>query len=257
MKIIISPAKKMQEQPFWPGENTDPVFWREADRIRSILSGYDRQGLKTLFGANDKITEENYIRYQQMDLKKAVTPALLSYIGLQYQSMAPQVFTEDQWEYGAEHVRILSGFYGILRPTDKILPYRLEMQAKLSVEGKGDLYGFWGSRIYEELTKDDHVIVNLASKEYSKVIEPFVGPEDRLVTCVFAQEVTDLPGEKGKKWKVKATAAKIARGDMVRFMAEKKVERVEELQTYRGLGYEFESQLSDENHYVFVLRQNK
>ena len=82
--------------------------------------------------------------------------------------MAPMVLTNNGWKYAQEHLRILSGLYGILRPQDGVIPYRLEMQAKLKAEGYVDLYEFWGDRLYRELIKDDRVILNLASKEYSK-----------------------------------------------------------------------------------------
>ena len=97
-----------------------------------------------------------------MNLEERLTPAVLSYVGIQYQSMAPGVFTSEQWEYVNHHLRILSGFYGILNACDGVVPYRLEMQAKLPVDGCRDLYEFWGDRLYRELVKEDQVIVNLA-----------------------------------------------------------------------------------------------
>ena len=100
-----------------------------------------------------------------MDLKNGLTPAVLSYEGLQYQSMAPKVFEEKHWSYINQNLRILSGFYGILGPSDGVVPYRLEMQAKVRLEGKvtcSNLYEFWGERLYRELVKEDDVILNLS-----------------------------------------------------------------------------------------------
>ena len=111
-------------------------------------------GGQKLWQCNDKIAELNFQRFSRMDLTRNLTPALLSYEGIQYQYMAPQVFTEQEWAYAQEHLRILSGFYGVLRPLDGVVPYRLEMQAKTGraqVPGctlpgmpPASLYDFWG-----------------------------------------------------------------------------------------------------------------
>ena len=103
-------------------------------------------------------------RLQHMDLQTG-SAALVSYVGIQYQYMAPQVFEDAYYEYVQEHLRILSGFYGIVRPLDRVTPYRLEMQAKLAMDGHRNLYSYWGDSLYRELTQDDHVILNLASGE--------------------------------------------------------------------------------------------
>ena len=216
MKIIISPAKKMEEcsDMFEPGGF--PVFLDRTKRLHERLCSMSEEELKELFKANDRITRENFERYQAMDLDRALTPALLSYVGIQYQYMAPHLFSHGQWEYVKNHLRILSGFYGILRPDDRVTPYRLEMQARLAVDGKKELYDFWGSSLFEELTgkteeetepgsggkaENTPVILNLASREYSKAIEPFLTPDIRFVTCVFGVL-------KDGKVKIKATEAK-------------------------------------------------
>ena len=108
-----------------------------------------------------------------MDLKTGLTPAVLAYEGIQYQNLAPQVMTMEQLDYLQEHLRILSGLYGVVRPLDGVAPYRLEMQAKLAVDGARDLYAFWGGRLYEAL-EEDALIVNLASEEYAKAVRPYV-----------------------------------------------------------------------------------
>ena len=128
MKIIISPAKKMRVQTDIMEETGMPVFLEDAKRLHDILKAYSMEQLKKLFGANDAITRQNYERYQTMDLERSLTPAVLAYVGLQYQSMAPDIFTASQWEYVKENLRILSGFYGVLKACDGVVPYRLEMQ---------------------------------------------------------------------------------------------------------------------------------
>ena len=185
MQIIISPAKQMRVDTDSIEAEGQPFFLEETKKLLSRLKTFDRGALRELFRTNEKITEENYLRYACMDLEKGRTPALLSYVGLQYQYMAPQVFTVDQWEYVRKHLWILSGFYGMLRPKQGITPYRLEMQARLSVGEAKDLYAFWGDRLYKELVREEQVVLNLASKEYSKAIEPYLKQEIRYVTCVF------------------------------------------------------------------------
>ena len=126
---------------------------------------------KDLWRCNDKIAALNYERFQKMNLLKALTPALIAYEGIQYQYMAPEVFTQKEWDYVQEHLRILSGFYGVLKPLDGVVPYRLEMQAKACAGRTGNLYEFWGDKLYREIDDGDRIILNLASKEYFKCIE--------------------------------------------------------------------------------------
>ena len=199
MQIIISPAKKMQVDTDSLGAGKEPLFLSETGKLLSRLREFNRGELRELFQANEKITEENYQRFASMDLTARGTPAVLSYRGLQYQYMAPQVFTDKQWEYVKGHLWILSGFYGILRPDHAVMPYRLEMQAKLSLGDAEDLYKFWGGKLYRELIREDHVVLNLASKEYSKAIEPYLEPEIRYITCIFGslQDGQDGKGRDG------------------------------------------------------------
>lgn len=254
MRIIISPAKNMQVETDLFEVSGTPAFLERAEHIRDILKEFDREELKALYQANDKITELNWQRLRHMDLREGLTPAVLAYVGLQYQSMAPRVFTDSQWDYVRDHLYILSGFYGILRAMDGVVPYRLEMQAKLSVDGSRDLYGYWGDAVYRELTDgEDHpLIVNLASKEYSRAVEPWLRPGDRFVTCVFGEEGTDRNGR--PKVKVKATQAKMARGSMVRYLAEIRGETEEDLKGFQEEGFRFREDLSGDGELVFIRK---
>lgn len=246
MKIIISPAKKMNMDTDFPAKPGIPVFLEKTERLMQTVRRLSLSEAKALWKCNDKLAELNYRRFQTMDLDRGTTPAVLSYEGLQYQHMAPAVFSEEALKYIEEHLRILSGFYGILKPFDGVMPYRLEMQARLGAEGKKDLYEFWGDSLYQELTKDgEHVIVNLASKEYSRAVEKYLSPDDRFITVEFG-ELAD------GKVKQKGTFAKMARGEMVRFMAENQVENVEKLRDFRELGLSYCGKLSDDRRYVFV-----
>ena len=200
---------------------------------------------KKLWGCNDSIARQNYERFQQMDLYQRLTPAILSYEGIAYQYMAPSVFANGEFSYVQEHLRILSAFYGVVKPMDGVTPYRLEMQAKARIAGTKDLYAYWGDRIYREVLDDSHVIVNLASKEYSKCVEKYLTDEERYITCVFGE----ISGEKIVQ---KGVYAKMARGEMVRYMAEHNVQQPEEMKGFDRLGYAFREDLSGEQEYVFI-----
>ena len=140
MQIIISPAKKMKVDVDSFAPEGLPIFLAETERLKTTLQGMTPEALQALWRCNDAIARQNGERLETMDLRRRLTPAILSYEGIQYQYMAPGVFTEEQLQYIREHQRILSGFYGILRPFDGVTPSRLEMQARLSVDGWRSLY---------------------------------------------------------------------------------------------------------------------
>ena len=245
MKIIISPAKKMRvdNDTFVPLSKA--AFLDKTEKIREELSKMELPALQKLWECNDEIAELNFKRLQNINLERNLTPAVFAYDGLQYQHIAPNVLDEVALDYLQKNLRILSGFYGILRAFDGVVPYRLEMQARLVCDGYKNLYAFWNSLLYDELSKDDGEVLNLASKEYSKAVEPFVKNGVRFVTCVFGTYV------KGKL-KVKATEAKMARGEMVRLCAENNAHSVDEVKSYNVRGYVFNEELSSENEFVFV-----
>ncbi|MCO7123272.1 peroxide stress protein YaaA [Ihubacter massiliensis] len=249
MKIIISPAKKMNVDNDVFAAAKLPCFLKEAKQLAAWMRALTYREAKSLWACSDKIAELNFQRFADMDLERNLTPALLSYEGIQYQYMAPKVFSKNAWDYVQEKLRILSGFYGVLRPLDGVVPYRLEMQAKAGLDGKKDLYDFWGHKLYEQVIDESRTIINLASKEYSKCIEPYLQPEDRFITCIFGEW-------KDGKVIQKATQAKMARGEMVRFMAENQIAEAEELKLLDHPRYIFEEGLSSEKEYVFVRKNS-
>lgn len=247
LKIIISPAKKMNIIDEFDCTITTPIFLNEAKQLHEQLITMPLEALKSLWQCSDKLTVQNYERLHTYTMERNLTPALLAYEGIQYQYMAPQIFDDMQWNYVCKHLRILSGFYGILKPTDGVIPYRLEMQAKLKNANTQNLYQFWGDVIYRELIKENKscVIVNLASAEYSKAVLPYVESPISYITCVFGEMMNG-------KVKVKGTQAKMARGEMVRWMAKKQVENVTDIQNFNSLGYQFQEELSTDTEYVFI-----
>lgn len=247
MKIIISPAKKMVVDTDSLPVQSEPVFLKDTEKIKNYIQTLSYGEAKKLWGCNDKIAELNFARFREMDLHRNLTPAVLSYEGIQYQYMAPVVFTDDALLYIQEHLRIISGFYGVLKPLDGVVPYRLEMQAKAEVEGRDNLYDFWGDKIYRNVLDEDRIIINLASKEYSKCIEHYLKPDDIFITCVFGELKEGKVIQKG-------TLAKMARGEMVRFMAENHVNDLEQLKEFAGLGYQYEKEISKEKEYIFLKK---
>lgn len=245
MKIIISPAKKMNVDTDTYAISGMPEFIKDTEILMNAVKKMSFEEAKALWKCNDKLARLNFERFEYMDLKRALTPAVMSYEGLQYQHMAPGVLTAAAISYIEEHLRILSGFYGLLRPFDGVVPYRLEMQAKLAVHGSRDLYDFWGKRLYRSLLDEDRIIINLASKEYAKCIEKYITPDDRFLTVEFG-EVAD------GKVKQKGTLAKMARGEMVRFLAEKNITDFEYIKEFHELGFSFSKERSCEEKYVFV-----
>lgn len=170
------------------------------------------------------------------------------------------MFEDGQWDYVQEHVRILSGFYGILRPLDGVVPYRLEMQAKAS--DAGSLYAFWGRSLYERMAAETDCIVNLASREYALCVEKYLEKEMRYVTCVFGEEqgktdvghqacALDEAQRTSSPVIQKGTHAKMARGEMVRFAAERGILAPEGLKDFNRLGYEYREEYSERDLYVF------
>ena len=247
MKIIISPAKKMNV-------DTDSLPWRDlpaflpkTEEIAKTLQVMSRDELKKLWKCNDSIAAVNVERLANMDLRTRLTPAVLAYEGIQYQYMAPGVFTDREYDYIQEHLRILSGFYGVLRPFDGVTPYRLEMQAKLKVCQAKDLYSYWNNSLAEHIFSETDCIINLASKEYSICVSRYLRPGIRFITCVFGEEKDGKIIEKG-------TMCKMARGEMVRYMAEKGITDPNRIKAFDRMDYQFDEARSDENGFVFIRK---
>lgn len=247
MRIIISPAKKMNvDTDSLPWQDL-PLFLEKTEQLYQAMRALSYDTLKKIWKCNDQLAQLNVERLQQMDLHNNLTPAILSYEGIQYRYMSPGVFTEQQLTYVQEHLRILSGFYGLLRPFDGVTPYRLEMQAKLPAAGKKDIYTFWGDQLAKALFAETDCIVNLASKEYSTCISRYLPESVRFVTCVFGEE-------KNGKVVEKATMCKMARGEMVRYMAEHEVRKPEEIRAFDRLQFTFSPERSDASTYVFLKK---
>lgn len=249
MKIIISPAKRMNSDAVYLDACHQPVYIKESKELLKIIKTFDCQQLKYILETNDTIALKAYNDYQKMNLNLKGIPALLSYDGIQYTSMAPHVFTDEQLAYVDEHVRILSGFYGILRPLDNVHPYRLELNHRFNYAECNSLYAFWKDKPYQMLVKDDAVILDLASVQYSKIIKKYIQPDIKMVKCYFMEETNDGYKEKG-------VYVKIARGEMVRYLAEQQAETLDTVKKFDRLGYCFQETLSHSDCFVFTRSQS-
>ncbi len=245
MRIIISPAKKMVEATDGIGWNSLPIFIERAGQLKDWICNLSYQQQKALWACSDSIAQQNAERFSHMDLERNLTPALLAYDGIQYTSMAPTVFDESQLAYVQEHLRILSGFYGVLKPFDGVAPYRLEMQAKGAADGYANLYDFWGDALYREVMDESRVLINLASKEYSKAIEKYLQPNDAYITCVFGELENNKVVQKG-------VYAKMARGEMVRYLATINAKEPSDLLGFNWSGYSFDETRSNSSTFTFV-----
>lgn len=244
MYIIISPAKKMvtDQDSFAP--RSAPQFLPQTRQLLEAMRAMTPQELQRLWGCNDALAKLNVQRLETMKLEGDLTPAILSYQGIQYQYMAPGVLEAPALDYLQDHLRILSGFYGVLRPFDGVTPYRLEMQAKLSVAGARNLYEFWGGRLAGTLASEDGWVLNLASKEYSRAVAPYLPQDIALVTCRFGIW-------KGGKLVERGTQCKMARGEMVRWLAQNQITRREDLSAFAGLNYRFDPKSSTPTELIF------
>ena len=238
MKVILSPAKKMVRADDDFTYRDLPVFLEDSRKLLQELRSYDEAELKKIWKCSDRLVRENIERLQEADLERNLSPAVFSYVGLAFQHMAPGALTDAGLAWLQEHLRILSGFYGILKPFDGITPYRLEMQAVLPETGS--LYDFWGGRLYREM--NDNLIINLASREYSDAVLPYA--EGRVITIVFAEE-------KNGKLIQKGTYAKMARGEMTYWLADNRIEDPERIKTFRNACH-YSEEHSDDNTFVFI-----
>ncbi len=244
MKVIISPAKKMKLQEGFT-DCTEPLFIERARDIVGVLSQLSLAELQELYGCNSAIATLNFERLKTTNLSRLDSHAILAYDGIQYKYMCPSIFENGSFDYVQEHLVILSALYGGLRPLDGVCAYRLEMQAGLKINGCKNLYEYWGGDIYDAFFQNEDVIVNLASKEYSKAIQRYVAKCQRWVDVSFAQVVDKKLVEKG-------VYVKMARGEMVAFMAQNNIHSVDEIKKFDRLGYSFNHDFSTDTKLVFI-----
>lgn len=251
MILVISPSKTMDERMNRPAISS-PVFLKHAMELSNVLQKKSKEDLQSLMDISPKLAALNYNRFQNINkLMKAGAgvPAILSFKGDVYVGLNADDFSEDHLEFANEHIRILSGLYGLLNPLDKICPYRLEMGSKLEVKDKKNLYQFWGDKITQVLNQQilehlDKTIINLASEEYFKVINP-----KRLKGNVLNIHFKE---ERNGKLQFISFNAKKARGLMCRFAILNRIKDHNDLKAFNLDHYYFSEELSDEKNWIFI-----
>lgn len=245
MIAFLSPAKNMQAGSLPVGKPLDATYPEETGRLLEILKTCQPWEFERMLKLNPELAFEAYARFQDLNLLKRGTPSVLAYKGLAYLHLNAQDFTSDDFDFAQDHLRIVSAFYGLLTPKTGIQPYRLEMRCKLRIDGKS-LYRFWGDRLYKDLFATGQPVVNLASKEYSQAVTPFITPRDELITCDFLTFV------RGKKLRTLPARAKMARGEMARFIVKNRLTEPEELKRFARNGFRFSEKFSSSRRYVFI-----
>jgi cytoplasmic iron level regulating protein YaaA (DUF328/UPF0246 family) len=253
MLTILSPAKTLdfQSEPTTDVQTT-PEFLRESAALVDVLKTLTPKQLGALMGISDSLAELNHQRYQdwQQPMPEVATKqAVLAFKGDVYRGLEADQWTEKQLLYAQDHLRILSGLYGVLRPLDQMLPYRLEMGTALETPRGKDLYAFWGGRITEALNRQlgatgSKVLLNLASGEYFRAVRPDE-VEASVVSPVFKDKT------KGK-YRVVAVYAKKARGQMASWVIRNRVKTTRKLQRYDIDGYRYDESASTETEPVFL-----
>jgi cytoplasmic iron level regulating protein YaaA (DUF328/UPF0246 family) len=252
MLFLLSPAKSLDFDTPAPGVvHTQPQFVPQAQALIDILRERSPQEIAELMDLSDALSGLNVARYQAWSPKftaKNAKQAVLAFNGDVYEGLDAKSLKADDLAWAQEHVAILSGLYGVLRPLDYMQPYRLEMGTKLANPQGKDLYKFWGTQISDYLNKqlskqEQAVVVNLASQEYFKSVDR-KALQARVVECVFEDF-------KGGKYKIISFLAKRARGLMARYAVLKRVKTVEQLKKFNLEGYAFEAAASEPDRLVF------
>lgn len=265
LRLIISPAKKMVAEAPLPSLTT-PRFVSDAQALTRLLRSFPAEKLQHLWRTSNALTARCHKDLDAWEPSGPMSPpALLAYRGIQYTRMAPVVMTQTQLDYLQDHLRILSGLYGLLRPFDGVCPYRLEMGAKFDEpfctsareSSVNDLYEYWGDRLARALAQEGtDVLVNVASEEYAKAV---CGGSRRAELCAEAgvSVVTCLFGaEKDGRWLQRATAAKEARGTFVRWCAEHEVCEAAELTGFAEAGYRLDEARSEQDLGRLIFTRN-
>ncbi|CCI82035.1 peroxide stress protein YaaA [Lactobacillus hominis] len=245
MKFIIAPAKKMKVDQDSFLVKSQPIFLDKAQILWDFLKKQNFEQLQKIWNANDKIVRQNQKRLQT-PLNRNLMPAVVAFDGIQYQYLGADVLEQGALDYLQENLRIESALYGLLRPFDGVVPYRLEMQAGMVGFKDYSLYHFWGSDLYQELYQDDDCVINLASKEYSKAIAPYVNDKQQFISVFFLEKRKD-------KWRQIATHSKMARGAMMRFAAQNQIEDVTQLTEFNDFGFKFSQ--ADSNKTILTFKK--
>lgn len=250
MLILLSPSKTLDFSSTEVGLFTEPEALGRSQTLINTLRGMTSPQLQDLMKVSADIASLNVARYK--DFSPPFNPsnakqALLAFKGDVYRDWPLETYSEEDFAYAQDHLRILSGLYGALRPMDLIQPYRLEMGTRLRTDAGKNLYEFWGDDITESLNAQGHdIVVNLASNEYFKSVRR-KKLKGRLITPVFKED-------KGGKVRVLAVYAKRARGAMAHHLLKNRVSDLDGLKAFNAQGYAYQADLSNDAEIVFVRK---
>ncbi|KTD68035.1 hypothetical protein Lste_1193 [Legionella steelei] len=254
MLILLSPAKKLLNTSKPYTETTSqPIFLDKTNTLAQLMKTKSVTEIAALMDLSKDLAELNYHRYQSFDLDKKVLPhsypALFLFQGDVYQGLNAASWEQKTVAYSQNHLRILSGLYGLLKPLDSIQPYRLEMGVRLENPSGKNLYDFWQEAVTHALNQqlamqNNPVLINLASTEYFKAVD-----EKKLnypiVTINFYEK-------KNEQLKMIGIHAKKARGTMAKFLMQNQFDDLTQLKQFNELGYKFHKSTSTEQHLDFV-----
>jgi cytoplasmic iron level regulating protein YaaA (DUF328/UPF0246 family) len=252
MIVVISPSKTLDFSGKSKGEYTIPDFLENSIELLKVLCKLTVSEIAELMDLSEKLAVLNYRRYHDFSIPFTLEnsrQAIYAFKGDVYEGLDAEAFTQEDIKYAQSHLRIISGLYGLLRPLDLIQPYRLEMGIKLSNQNYKNLYEYWGNKITVKLnellkTGGNNLLVNLASTEYFKVLNPKLF-NARLVTPLFKER-------KNREYKVIPIFAKKARGLMASYIIKHRVENSDGIKQFREDGYGFNPNLSTETELVFT-----
>ena len=252
MLFVISPAKALDyETPAHVKTFTQPLFVEQASELIGVLREQSPQQVADLMDLSDQLAGLNVARYQAWSPKftaKNSKQAVLAFDGDVYGGLDAKTLNEEELDWLQQHLCILSGLYGVLRPLDRMQPYRLEMGTRLKTEKGANLYRFWDTQIADYLNRraradKSPVLVNLASEEYFKAVD-LKALKPRVVSCVFEEK-------KGAKYQIVSFFAKRARGLMVRYALQQRAQTPEQLKGFDLEGYRFAPAASEPDRLVF------
>lgn len=258
MLVVVSPAKTLDfDTPARTSSSSIPSFLDDSAELIGTLREFSPADLSQLMGISDKLAVLNSTRYEtwsQPFNADNAKQAVLAFRGDVYTGLDADSLSDEDDLYAQQHLRILSGLYGVLKPLDLMQPYRLEMGTALKNQRGKDLYQFWGNKITDslnaELEQNNYdTLINLASNEYFKAVKP-KNLNARVVTPVFKDA-------KNGTYKVISFFAKKARGLMARYIIENRIEQPEQIKEFTSGGYRFDSDLSSEKDWVFTREEQR
>lgn len=251
MLILLSPAKRLNEENLNIfSQQKQPFFHAEAEKVNKAIRKLSAKKLMALQGISAELASQNHLRNQLWNTQPEATvykESLFLFNGDAYLGLDAKTLDKKALDYAQNHLRILSGLYGLLNPFDLIEPYRLEMGTSIKVGRADNLYAFWKKKITAKIDADfsGQPIINLASKEYSSAVD-FKKLKNQVVEVDFKDR--NAKGE----YKVMSFFAKKARGMMTRFILENEIENPDQLLTFNTEGYVYSSHDSDLNKLVFL-----